>query len=66
MLMDLISASGFSYIISSAVREYAGFLSYYQTLLLPFFCALSLPELGVKIKKIFEFRRRRRVIAPGL
>ena len=60
MLMDLISASGL-YIISSAVERYAAYLSYYQMFLLPFFLALSLPELRVKIKNIFKFGRRRRV-----
>jgi hypothetical protein len=65
ILLDLISFSGLSYVISSDVRKYAGFLSYYLVLLLPFVCALSLPELQVKIKNIFKFRQHLRTIVPN-
>jgi uncharacterized membrane protein len=43
--------------------DYAEVLSYFMTLLLPFTCILSLPELRMKFIKLFKLRRRTRRVA---
>ena len=56
ILVTLMYLCGLSYSAYGTFIPYADFCSYFIILLLPFVCALSLPELQTKIKAIFRLR----------
>jgi len=63
--LDLLYICGLSYDKIAVISVYTSFLGYYVILLFPFVCAGSLPELRVKIKNIFLFRRNQ-IVRPEL
>ena len=51
-LLNVMHLCGFSYAINRNLTIFVDFFSYFMMMLLPFVCALALPELGGKIKNI--------------
>jgi hypothetical protein len=67
MLMEFIYLCGVSENIGANFVMYADFFKHYGNLLLPFICAGSMPELRVKIRKMFPcWRRPMRVVRPEI
>ena len=65
MLMEFIYRCGVSKEVGADFTKYAEFFMDFGTLLLPFVCTGSLPDVQKKVKKIFSFRRREmRTVAP--
>jgi hypothetical protein len=65
ILMELIYLCGVSENVGADFVMYAEFMTHYGNILLPFVCAVSMPELKTKVKKIFLCCRRQiRVVGP--
>ena len=65
MLLEFVHLCGISEDIGADYMHYAEFFKCYGNLVLPFVCALSMPELQNRIKKIFPFGERQiRTIGP--
>ena len=65
MLMEFIYRIGVSKDVGADFTEYAGFFMDFGSLLLPFVCAGSLPDVQKKVKRIFPcWRRERRTVRP--
>ncbi len=60
----IVRLCGLTSQLISDFSTYTAFLSYFIVLLFPFACALSLPELQTKMKKIFQLRRQSRRMSP--
>ncbi|CAF4651959.1 unnamed protein product [Rotaria sp. Silwood2] len=58
MLLEFVHLCGIPEEVGADFMLYAKFFEYHGNLLLPFVCAISMPELRKKINKIFSYCRR--------
>jgi hypothetical protein len=65
LLMEFLHRCGVPEDVGASFMMYAEFTADYGSILLPFICAGSMPELKTKIKKIFLcWRRQMRAVGP--
>ncbi|CAF3528049.1 unnamed protein product [Rotaria sp. Silwood1] len=65
LLLEFIHRCGVPEEVGASFMLYAEFFKYYGNLLLPFVCAVSMPELNKHINKIFSYcRRQTQAVGP--